>query len=261
VNARDAMPDGGRLRIETANMVLDAAFAREHVGAVPGPHVMLAVTDEGVGIDPEIQAHIFEPFFTTKDKARGTGLGLATVYGIVKQSGGYVDVDSTPGHGTSMRVYLPLAVVMPLPAGPVPEERNSDGTETILLVEDEESVRGLTRRILARAGYNVLVARDADEALRISAEFGESIELLLTDVIMSGLSGPRLAETLLRVRPETAVLFMSGYNEDTIVREGVLRQDVAYLQKPFTPVALTQRVREVLDERIARGKGNARAAG
>jgi two-component system, cell cycle sensor histidine kinase and response regulator CckA len=261
VNARDAMPDGGRLRIETANVVLDSAFANEHAGAVSGPHVMLAVSDEGLGIDPEIQAHIFEPFFTTKDKAKGTGLGLATVYGIVKQSGGYVAVESSPGRGTSMRVYLPLTVAMPLPAAAAPEERNTDGTETILLVEDEDGVRGLTRRILAYAGYTVLVARDADEALRISAQHDEPVELLLTDVIMSGLSGPRLAETLLALRPSLGVLYMSGYNEDTIVRQGVLRQGVAYLQKPFTPAALKRRVREVLDERLERLEGDTRATG
>ncbi|MDQ3136076.1 MAG: ATP-binding protein [Gemmatimonadota bacterium] len=265
VNARDAMPEGGRLRIETANVVLDAAFADTHVGALPGPHVMLAVIDEGVGIDPEIQQHIFEPFFTTKDKAKakGTGLGLATVYGIVKQSGGYVAVDSTPGTGTTMRVYLPLAVVMPLPSAPAPapEDRSTAGTETILLVEDEDSVRGLTRRILARAGYTVLTARDADEALRVSAQYDETIDLLLTDVIMTGLSGPRLSETLIGLRPTMSVLFISGYNEDTILRQGVLRQGVAYLQKPFTPAALMRRVREVLDERRGRLEGKARAAG
>jgi two-component system cell cycle sensor histidine kinase/response regulator CckA len=242
-------------------VVLDATFAREHAGAVPGPDVMLAVSDEGVGMDPEIQAHIFEPFFTTKDKARGTGLGLATVYGIVKQSGGYVSVDSAPGQGTSMRVYLPLTVAMPLPANPAPEERNTEGTEMILLVEDEDSVRGLTRRILEYAGYTVLVARDADEALRVSAQHDEPVDLLLTDVIMSGLSGPRLAETLLGLRPSIGVLYMSGYNEDTILRQGVLRQGVAYLQKPFTPAALTSRVREVLDERLARLEGDTRATG
>jgi two-component system cell cycle sensor histidine kinase/response regulator CckA len=261
VNARDAMPDGGRLRIETANVVLDAAFAREHAGAVPGPYVVLAVSDEGIGMDPEIQAHIFEPFFTTKDKAKGTGLGLATVYGIVKQSGGYVSVDSAPGRGTSMRVYLPLTVAMPLPATTALEERNTEGDETILLVEDEDSVRGLTRRILAYAGYTVLVARDADEALRVSAQHDEPVDLLLTDVIMSGLSGPRLAETLLGLRPSIGVLYMSGYNEDTILRQGVLRQGVAYLQKPFTPAALTSRVREVLDERLSRLEGDTRATG
>jgi two-component system, cell cycle sensor histidine kinase and response regulator CckA len=261
VNARDAMPEGGRLRIETANVVLDAAFAREHEGAHPGPYVMLAVIDEGAGIDPEIQPHIFEPFFTTKDKAKGTGLGLATVYGIVKQSGGYVTVESAQERGTTMRVHLPLAVVTSLPAAAAQEERATKGSETILLVEDEDSVRGLARRILARAGYTVLTARDADEATRVSAQYEDPIELLLTDVIMAGLSGPRLAEALIRLRPELGVLFMSGYNEDTIIRQGVLRQGVAYLQKPFTPSGLTGRVREALDERQGRLDAGGRAAG
>jgi two-component system, cell cycle sensor histidine kinase and response regulator CckA len=261
VNARDAMPEGGRLRIETANVVLDAAFAREHEGAHPGPYVMLAVIDEGAGIDPEIQPHIFEPFFTTKDKAKGTGLGLATVYGIVKQSGGYVTVESAQERGTTMRVHLPLAVVTSLPAAAAQEERATKGSETILLVEDEDSVRGLARRILARAGYTVLTARDADEATRVSAQYEDPIELLLTDVIMAGLSGPRLAEALIRLRPELGVLFMSGYNEDTIIRQGVLRQGVAYLQKPFTPSGLTRRVREALDERQRRLDAGGQAAG
>ncbi len=262
VNARDAMPEGGRLRIETANAVLDEAFTRQHVGAVAGPHVMLAVIDEGVGIDPAIQPHIFEPFFTTKDKSKGTGLGLATVYGIVKQSGGYISVESEPAHGTAMRVYLPLAMVMPLPEpSDAAADRPAAGDETILLVEDEDSVRGLTRRILAKAGYTVLVARDADEALRVSTQYDAPIDLLLTDVIMAGMSGPRLAETLLGLRKELRVLFMSGYNEDTIVREGVLRHGVAYLQKPFTPSALARRVRDVLDGKRPARNGEDRAAG
>jgi two-component system, cell cycle sensor histidine kinase and response regulator CckA len=222
---------------------------------------MLAVIDEGAGIDPEIQPHIFEPFFTTKDKAKGTGLGLATVYGIVKQSGGYVTVESAQERGTTMRVHLPLAVVTSLPAAAAQEERATKGSETILLVEDEDSVRGLARRILARAGYTVLTARDADEATRVSAQYEDPIELLLTDVIMAGLSGPRLAEALIRLRPELGVLFMSGYNEDTIIRQGVLRQGVAYLQKPFTPSGLTRRVREALDERQRRLDAGGRAAG
>jgi PAS domain S-box-containing protein len=254
VNARDAMPEGGRLRIETDNVVLEEAFARRYDGALPGPHVMLAVIDEGAGMDPEVQSHIFEPFFTTKDKAKGTGLGLATVYGIVKQSGGYIAVDSAPGAGTSVRIYLPLAAVMPLPEVPARPERTTRGSETILLVEDEDSVRGLTRRILAKAGYTVLSAPDAHEALRVSAEYQSRIDLLLTDVIMSGPSGPRLAETLAGLRADLAVLFMSGYNEDTIVRQGVLRQGVAYLQKPFTPAGLLHRVRDTLDQRAAPGR-------
>jgi PAS domain S-box-containing protein len=254
VNARDAMPDGGRLRIETDNVVLDEAFAQRYEGAVPGPHVMLGVIDEGVGMDAEVQSHMFEPFFTTKDKAKGTGLGLATVYGIVKQSGGYIAVESAPGAGTAMRIYLPLAAVMPLPEAPPRPERSTRGSETVLLVEDEHSVRGLTRRILAKAGYTVLSAPDAHEALRVSAEYQSRIDLLLTDVIMSGPSGPRLAETLSGLRPDLAVLFMSGYNEDTIVRQGVLRPGVAYLQKPFTPAGLLRRVRDTLDRRPAPGR-------
>ena len=261
VNARDAMPEGGRLRIATANAVLDGDFIREHVGAVAGPHVVLAVTDDGIGMDPEIQANIFEPFFTTKDKTKGTGLGLATVYGIVKQSGGYVEVESLPGRGTTMRVYLPLAMVLPHHSEAPSEERDTEGSETILLVEDEDSVRGLTQRILTRAGYHVLSARDANEALQISAQHAEPIDLLLTDVIMSGLSGPRLAETLLAIRPNVTVMFMSGYNEDTMLRQGVMTHGVAYLQKPFTPASLLRRVRLVLEQRLAGLEKDTRVAG
>ena len=179
----------------------------------------------------------------------------------MKQSGGYVAVESLQGQGTTIRVYLPLAMVLPLPPEAPAEERATEGTEVILLVEDEDSVRDLTRRILALAGYQVLSARDANEALEVSAQHPERIDLLLTDVIMSGLSGPRLAETLLTIRPKVAVLFMSGYNEDTILRQGVLMHGVAYLQKPFTPAALLRRVRQALDERRALLEQDARAAG
>lgn len=235
VNARDAMPDGGRLTIETANVVLDERYSQLHVGSVPGPYVMLAVRD--------------------------TGLGLATVYGIVKQSGGYVEAESTPGRGTVMRVYLPLAVAAAVPQPSEPEERTALGSETILLVEDEDSVRALTRRTLVRAGYTVLAGRSADEALAISQAHPAGIDLLLTEVIMAGPSGTRLAEVLRSIRPEIGVLFMSGYAEDTIVSQGVLAPGVAYLQKPFTPTSLARKVREVLEARSARAEEHRRVAG
>ncbi len=261
VNARDAMLEGGRLRIETSNVVLDEAFLRDHPGSVAGPHVLLAVHDEGVGMDPETQAHIFEPFFTTKDKSKGTGLGLATVYGIVKQSRGYVGVESARGQGTSMRVYLPKAAETGDAPPVVVEERPAEGTGTILLVEDEEALRRLTRRILARAGYFVIDARDAEEAIRRSQEHQEPIDLLLTDVVMAGGSGPRLAETLRPLRPKMRVLFMSGYSDEDIIQQGVLQQGVDYLQKPFTIGTLTRKVREVMQRPAPRRAKGSNATG
>ncbi|MGH7526885.1 MAG: PAS domain S-box protein [Gemmatimonadales bacterium] len=261
VNARDAMMEGGRLRIETSNVVLGEDFLRDHPGSAAGPHVLLAVHDEGLGMDPETQAHIFEPFFTTKDKAKGTGLGLATVYGIVKQSRGYVGVESARGRGTSMRVYLPKAA----DTGDAPpvavQEPPAEGTGTILLVEDEEALRRLTRRILVRAGYFVLDARDAEEAIRLSQEHQEPIDLLLTDVIMAGGSGPRLADALRPLRPKMRVLYMSGYSDEEIVQQGVLQPGVEYLQKPFTIGTLTRKVREVMQRPAPRSAKGSNATG
>ncbi|HKA61157.1 MAG TPA: ATP-binding protein [Methylomirabilota bacterium] len=248
VNARDAMPKGGRLIIETQNVNLDAEYVRRHVGARPGPHVMLAVSDSGVGIPREIQRHIFEPFFTTKEPGKGTGLGLATVYGIVKQSGGYIECDSAPGRGTTFRIYLPR-VDGPAPGGeragrPVDA---AGGTETILLVEDEEGVRELARDILRATGYTVIEARNGAEALLLSERHQGPLDLLLTDVVMPRMSGRELAERLTPLRPDLSVLYMSGYTDDAVIRHGVLGAGTAFLQKPFTPAILVDRVRETLD--------------
>ena len=248
VNSRDAMPQGGNLTIETANFESDAEFAGKHLGLAPGHYVMLAVSDSGCGMDDKTKARIFEPFFTTKEKGRGTGLGLSTVYGIVKQSGGTVWVYSEQGKGSVFKVYFPqmqedaefskpVLVETPVPRG----------SETILLVEDEDVVRGLARKILEQAGYDVLDARGGDEAIRLCHELPGPIHLLLTDVVMPESSGREIAECLAKLRPSTRVLYMSGYTDDAIVHHGVLDSDVEFIQKPFTPLALARKVREVLD--------------
>ncbi len=248
INARDAMPQGGQLTVETANVELDEDYVRRNVGSRPGPHVMLAVSDSGVGIPREMQKHIFEPFFTTKEQGKGTGLGLATVYGIVKQSGGYIEVDSQPGRGTTFRIYLPR-----VDSATAVAERGaravapSGGTETILLVEDEDGVRELARDILRASGYTVLEARNGAEGLLLGERHQGPLHLLLTDVVMPRMSGRELAERMTALRPELGVLYMSGYTDDAVIRHGVLGADTAFLQKPFTPAALIQRVRETLD--------------
>jgi signal transduction histidine kinase/CheY-like chemotaxis protein len=253
VNARDAMPQGGRLILETANVDLDEEFVRRHVGTRTGPHVMLAVSDNGTGIPREIQKNIFEPFFTTKEQGKGTGLGLATVYGIVKQSGGYVQVNSELNEGTTFRIYLPrlndTAIPVDRSARPVTA---AAGRETILLVEDEEGVRELARDILRANGYTVFEARNGNEALLISERHQGPLDLLLTDVVMPRMSGRELAERLGPLRPDLSVLYMSGYTDDAVIRHGVLGAGTAFLQKPFAPAALVQRVRESLDLATAR---------
>jgi len=249
VNARDAMPRGGRVTLETSNAEMDEAYVRDHLGARPGRYVTLAVCDTGLGMDAETQKHIFEPFFTTKEKGKGTGLGLATVYGIVKQSEGYIWVDSAPGAGTTVRVYLPWveAEPVPEPKPPVaPEEMATRGTETVLLVEDEDMVRRMTREVLEGAGYRVLEASSGFEALRVSAGHGGRLDLLLTDVVMPGMSGRELAERLAPVRPGMKVLYMSGHTDDAIFHHGVTQAGTGFLQKPFTPDALERRVRDLL---------------
>jgi PAS domain S-box-containing protein len=247
VNARDAMPTGGRLTIETSNVDLGQHEVGEHSGATAGPHVMLAVSDTGVGMDVATQSRIFEPFFTTKAKDKGTGLGLSTAYGIVRQSAGTISVRSELGKGTTFDVHLPR-VDAPLDGVLAPAaEMNVRGNETILLVEDEDAVRSVASSILRRQGYRVLVAQNAGEALLICETESESIHLLLTDVVMPQMSGPELGKRLAATRPEMKVLCMSGYTDDSIVRHGVLQAEISYLQKPITPQLLTRKVRQVLD--------------
>lgn len=247
VNARDAMPEGGKITIETANVDLDEAYSRSHSTVVPGPYVMLAVSDTGHGMDSGTMSHIYEPFFTTKEKGKGTGLGLSTVYGIVKQSGGNIWVYSEVGRGSTFKVYLPRiqAAATLAPAASAPESIR--GTETILLVEDEVAVRSLVRDTLRSYGYHVLEAQGADHAVSILEEYAEPIHLLLTDVIMPQVSGRELARRLLPVHPEAEILFMSGYTDNAIVRHGVLDANTFFLQKPFMPKTLVTKVREVLD--------------
>jgi signal transduction histidine kinase/ActR/RegA family two-component response regulator len=247
VNARDAMPEGGRLVMETADVELGEAFARERPGARPGPHVRLSVTDEGTGMTPEVQARIFEPFFTTKEKGRGTGLGLSTVYGIVKQHNGYIDVRSAPGEGTAFEIYLPRVdteASVETEGGPAGASR---GSETILLVEDEDEVRELAREILEMAGYTVLEAPHGPDALRLCRHHQGPIHLLLSDVVMPQMSGRELARQLAALRPDTKVAYMSGYTDDALGHHGVLDPDVILLPKPFTPDSLVAGVRRALD--------------
>jgi PAS domain S-box-containing protein len=248
VNARDAMLDGGTLVIETAEVELDRTYAAGHVGVTPGRYVMLAVTDTGMGMDEETQAHLFEPFFTTKGPGKGTGLGLSTVHGIVQQSGGHIWVSSEVGRGTTFQVYLPVAEpgLGPAPE-PVPESPPPGGTETILLVEDAHAVRALASRVLAAAGYSVLEAGDGAAAEVLAARHDGPIHLLLTDVVMPGLSGSHLAQRIAALRPAIRVLYMSGYTDDAIVHMDVLAKGIAFLEKPFAPEVLARRVREVLD--------------
>ncbi len=248
VNARDAMPDGGEIVLETSNVDLGEDYVAGHPGAQPGRHVVLTVRDTGSGMDKETRSRIFEPFFTTKQAGKGTGLGLATVYGIVNQSGGHITVESEPGHGSTFRVYLPQAAAAPLQhPSSLGASRSAQGSETILLVEDEEVVRKLARTILEANHYKVLEACDGREALQVSNGCHEPIHLLLTDVLMPHMNGRQLAEAIVPRRPNLKVLYVSGYTDDTIVRQRVLESDNHFLQKPYTPRDLTQKVREVLD--------------
>jgi CheY-like chemotaxis protein len=246
------MPDGGTLTIETANVDLDEAYARRHVAVVPGPYVMLALSDTGIGMDAETQAHLFEPFFTTKEVGKGTGLGLSTVYGIVKQSDGNLWVYSEPGRGTTFKVYLPR-VEAPPPSEPAPEPATAAGlprgTETVLVAEDEAVVRALVTRVLRQSGYDVIEARDALEALRRAEAHARPIDLLVTDLVMPEMSGRELAARLTAARPHLRVLYMSGYTDRGVTRQRGFEPGAAFLEKPFTPQILAARVRAALDAR------------
>jgi two-component system cell cycle sensor histidine kinase/response regulator CckA len=248
VNARDAMPDGGRLTIETAFVELDEQYLAQHPGAAVGQHVLLAVSDSGTGMDDATQKRLFEPFFTTKDAGKGTGLGLATVYGIVKQSGGSIWVYSELGKGSTFKIYLPATAAESISAPPArAEQKSSGGTETILIVEDQREPRSVVSEILRRAGYTVLEASNGEEAFQISRRYTGEVALLLTDMVMGGLGGRSVAEHLTRERPQLRVIYMSGYTDDVIVRHGVLEPGLAFLQKPFSANVLLTKVREVLD--------------
>jgi two-component system cell cycle sensor histidine kinase/response regulator CckA len=248
VNARDAMLKGGKLTIETANVDLDEGYARDHIAVTPGPYVMLSVSDTGTGMTREAQEHLFEPFFTTKEKGKGTGLGLSTVYGIVKQSKGNIWVYSEPGKGTTFKVYLPrFEKSISAAEKKIKKAGAVTGSETILIVEDDEMVRDFTVRVLKGFGYRVLIAVDGQEAILISGDHEGPIHLMLTDVVMPGMSGGELEERLRVSRPDIKALYMSGYTDNAIVHHGVLDRGKVFLQKPFTPDALGRKVREVLE--------------
>jgi len=247
VNARDAMPDGGELLIETSNAELDEEYCRRHTGVTAGPHVMLAVSDTGAGIPEEIRDKIFEPFFTTKQLGQGTGLGLATVFGIVQQNHGRIEVYSEPGHGTTFKVYFPRVSEHAESLEHREASRAVDGSETVLVVEDETMVRTLAVKLLRRRGYDVLAVRSGEEALDLASQHEGSIDLLLTDVVMPGMNGAELAAILGRQRPQMKVLFASGYTDNVIVHHGVLEPGLAFLSKPYSSDTLAAKVREVLD--------------
>ena len=252
VNARDAMPQGGKLTIETRRAELDETYTQSHPHLKAGPYILLIVSDTGMGMDEATKAHIFEPFFTTKSPGKGTGLGLATVYGIVKQSAGHIAVDSKPGQGTAFKVYLPVVndVIAPGKSQSSPKAFKAPprGNETILLSEDEPTVRALVCHTLQTHGYTVLEAGQSDQALHMAEGYKGTIHLLVTDVVMPVMSGRQLAERLAAMRPAVKVLYLSGHTDDAMIRHGVLRAEMAFLQKPFTPNSLAAKVREVLDQ-------------
>ena len=247
VNARDAMPNGGRLAIGTANVEIGEDLVAANPWMHKGQYVRLTLCDTGHGMSPEVKAHLFEPFFTTKPAGQGTGLGLATVYGIVKQSDGYILADSAPGQGTKFDIYFPRVLDAPMAAAPSSRVTTATGTETILVVEDDPLVREVTARSLRAGGYRVLSARDGEEALAIATNEGGRVDLLVSDVIMPGGHGPEVAENLRHRQSDLRVLYVSGYTQDAIAERGVLSPGIELLQKPFTPSTLLERVRLVLD--------------
>jgi signal transduction histidine kinase/CheY-like chemotaxis protein len=248
VNARDAMPCGGKLTIETRNVELDANYTHSHPEVRPGRYALLAVSDTGTGIDEKIRSHIFEPFFTTKGSGRGTGLGLATVFGIVNQNGGHIGLYTEVNRGTSFKIYLPqVGVSEEAGTALAPSYTSPKGDETLLLVEDEDAVRELSCHALRALGYTVLDTRGGEEALELCRRHGRPVQLVISDVVMPGMGGRQLVEQLEKLLPGIKSLFVSGYTDDAIVRHGVLQAETAFLQKPFTPMALAQKVRAVLD--------------
>jgi CheY-like chemotaxis protein len=250
VNARDAIKGAGKITIETSNMTLDDTYAQTHADCVPGEYVLLVVSDTGCGMNPETQGHLFEPFFTTKDVGEGTGLGLATVYGIVKQNDGLISVYSELGRGTTFKIYLPRAKAQAQPAAVIAEGKPLRGTETVLLVEDETQVLKLGQRILKQQGYTVLTAPTPKAALALTAQHQGPLHLLITDVVMPGMNGKELLNQLQSNYPGLKCLFMSGYTADVIAHHGVLDKGVQFLQKPFTVRTLTDKVREVLAQSL-----------
>jgi len=250
VNARDAMPQGGALRISTENVVLDQEFAKKHAGAAPGPHVAVTVRDTGCGMTPDVLAHVFEPFFTTKPVGRGTGLGLATVYGIVKQSGGQIVIASAVGHGTTVTVYLPSAGKPCVGATQNVRQEVRGGTETILVVEDEIAVRNVMTRTLEDAGYEVLTAQSAADAIAVALRHDQHIDLVVSDVVMPGFSGPDVVQRIVRLNPELRVIYVSGFSNQMALDAGTSSRHTTLLAKPFTPQDLIRKVRECLDVRF-----------
>ena len=249
VNARDAMPHGGNLTIETGTVDFDAAYVLSHPDARLGRQVMLSVSDTGVGMPPEIVARIFEPFFTTKGVGKGTGLGLAVVYGVVTQSGGTIQVESTVDVGTTFKLYFPVTLDAVLPSGKTEDIVSFAGIESILIVEDEDSLREIAAESLRSFGYTVLMVNSGAAALKCVQSAHGTIDLMITDVVMPGISGRELADTLKPELPDMKVLYMSGYTDDSVLRNGVNHERVAFLQKPFAPFDLLKKVREVLDKR------------
>jgi CheY-like chemotaxis protein len=249
VNSRDVMPLGGRLTIETCNVTLRQTRMAVYSEIKPGDYVQLSVADTGYGMPPEVRTRIFEPFFTTKEVGKGTGLGLSVVHGIIRQSGGHIEVDSEPGVGTIFRIYFPITdKPMSEQAGPAGQRVIRGGSETVLLVEDEPGVRQIALLALRTHGYHVLVAGNADEAQHAVEKHGGAIDLLLTDVVMPGLGGRELAERLARRTPSLRTLYMSGYTSDKVLRHGLVQEQVDFIQKPFSPLELLRKVREVLDK-------------